>query len=90
MAQIGYCKRGGQEGITFDYDEALELSNNLGSIWIDEYIPLPRINVQTQVLERIKDISHKDNCGEDVKYYEREDGSHGWACTYCGKVHQWG
>ena len=90
MAQIGYCRRGGTEGITFTYDEALELSNAIGSKWIDEYVPIPRIDIDTQVQERINDIEHQETCGDDVDYYEREDGSHGWACSYCGKVHQWG
>ena len=91
MSYIGYGKRGGMQGILFSYEEALELSNLIGSKYLDEYVPLPNISLEKQVTERIKVCnSNKDDCGDNVEYYERDNGSHGWCCTYCGKVHQWG
>lgn len=59
----------------------LELSTSIDSI-----IPLPNLNIQDQ-MERLANCDHENTA---VKYFERRNGQHGWCCSFCGKVVQWG
>lgn len=85
MSKLSFRPAGGMTGIEVTKDELLLTARRLGNKYIDEVIPVPRINI-TQQKERLKDCKHD---GEDI-YWETETGSHGWCCENCGTVIQWG
>lgn len=87
MASIEFCNRGGQEGIAFDRDEQAVLAEVLAADFLDEYVPLPKFYSMEQQADAASKCEAHD---EVVEYYERYDGAHGWCCSRCGKVVQWG
>jgi len=89
MSKIEYCQRGGQEGIRISDDELQELAQAVGSDSLDEFIPLPHTTIERQKEIILNCKSHNTTQGES-EYWERDDGSHGWCCSNCGTVTQWG
>ena len=88
MSTYGHCHRGGQEGIVTTYSEMLELAAIMETEYVDEYIPLPGIDLQAQV-KKIEE--HVEDTGYDNSiYWETETGAHGWCNRDTGKVVQWG
>ena len=88
MSEYGHARRGGMNGILVDTDELRIFAHEMKLKAIDLYIPLPGVLPVAQMLE-MSDEDH--NCDDyDAKYWERENGSHGWCCSGCGKVVQWG
>jgi hypothetical protein len=86
MSDIGYCVRGGQSGIRVTRKEMIDYSRKAGTKYIDERIPLPG---RRGVPELCPEEEH--NGLKNVMYYEcMATGSHGWCCSKCGKVLQWG
>ena len=85
MSKIEYRPRGGQEGISVSTDELVEFAEFMGTKYIDTFIPIPNVPNETQK-KRTKDCKHDG----DAAYYETETGSHGWCCSHCGTVTQWG
>ena len=90
MSYYTHCQRGGQNGIYTITSELQWFSKNkTKSKFIDEYIPLPNKDPQIQ-LKSISKCSKNHDEMEDAVYWETEKGSHGWCCSECGKVLQWG
>jgi len=85
MSQYAFCKRGGQQGILVTDEELHLFANALNTPYLDEVIPLPKFTIEQQKLELILCNNH-----EDTEYWERTTGHHGWCCSHCGKVIQWG
>ena len=88
MSKIGYCKRGGLEGILVTTKELEAFAKKHGHKYIDWVIPIPGAGNQP----------HPDNCPhtadhdnmDNITYWETETGAHGWCCQSCGLVIQWG
>lgn len=87
MSSYEYCERGGQEGIYTTTGEQVELAELLIETYRDTYIPLPKFTPEKQK-EIIENVPHDHD--EVVDYWENESGRHGWCCSQCGKVIQWG
>jgi hypothetical protein len=85
MSEFSHCSSGGQNGIRVSDEELNEFSNEIGSKYLDQFIPLPNLSTEEQK-ERM--VSCKEH--EDAEYWERDNGKHGWCCSDCGKVIQWG
>jgi hypothetical protein len=83
---MAFRPRGGQDGIAVTREEMIDFSNEINSEAMDEFIPLPRMTVQQQKIA----IGICTDHDKDTVYYETETGSHGWCCSTCGKVVQWG
>ena len=92
MSKIGYCPRGGQDGIVVGQPELVEFSNAINARALDEYIPIPGVDVEEQKSRMGKDGDDCIACNCDPMWYweNGHTGSHGWCCCNCGKVHQWG
>ena len=88
MSEYGYCPRGDQDGIITNHYEMLELAEIAGSKCSDEYIPLPGVDMQTQV-KKIKEVE-TDPTYDNVVYWESDTGERGWCDKYTGIVVQWG
>lgn len=86
MSKIDFCPRGGMNGIRTSDEELNTLSTHLRNEYLDMYIPLPKISLETQgkLIRDCKDHSLSP------QYWERDNGSHGWCCGECGTVIQWG
>lgn len=83
MSNISFRPRGGQEGIAFTDEEQRELARKKNMKVTDLYVPLPQGNPDK--------CSLGDKCGDTaMQYFENENGRHGWCCSVCGKVYQWG
>ncbi len=83
-----FCEVGETEGIYVEHYQLQEFGNFLNTHHSDEYIPLPNLLNEDQKL-----IIGQNNCEhdvEDIVYWETEEGVHGWCCSNCGKVLQWG
>jgi len=82
MAEIGFCPRGGQEGLRVTTHELYLLADVLGENYIDTVMPVP--NRQPR--------AHGEH--GDSLYWEivegKHEGHHGWCCKKCGEVVQWG
>jgi hypothetical protein len=87
MSRYGYCPVGGEDGILVTTDELDTFADVMKSNALDEYIPLPDLDPQVQK-KKIEQCTCSDD--HDVIYWERENGSHGWCCSNCGTVVQWG
>ena len=90
MSAMEFCPRGGMEGIYVSTSE-LEwfAKNQTKSKYIDSHIPLPGVDPRKQ-LSAMK-TCNKDHDGfDDAVYWETDKGSHGWCCSNCGLVIQWG
>ena len=85
MSKISFRPRGGQEGIEVTTKELEVFSGKLGKQFIDEVIPLPNISPEKQKL-----FLEMCPCTADQIYWERDNGKHGWCCSDCGTVTQWG
>ena len=87
MSTFKYCETGGLEGINTSTEELNLFSRKLNLEYLDEVIPLPEHSFDNQRM--LLRIPH--DCGQHMYYFERIDnGKHGWCCSFCGKVHQWG
>lgn len=86
MSSFEYCPRGGQEGIATTENEQIDLAMFLAKEHGDDYIPLPNFQMEQQLINTEKPHDHD----EVVVYWENDFGRHGWCCSYCGKVVQWG
>ena len=80
MPKIGYCTRGGMNGLKVTRKEMNDLADELNLNVIDLFIPVPERS-ETPCK------NHDDN---NTIYWESETGSHGWCCPICGEVLQWG
>jgi hypothetical protein len=81
-----YCPRGGQEGIFVTRSKLQRFARRLKLDAIDVIIPLP-------LHEQIHPddcTAHSDDSFDSAIYWETETGSHGWCCSVCGNVIQWG
>jgi hypothetical protein len=87
MSHIGFCERGGQDGIVIEKEEQYIHARLCGYEAIDEYIPLPNMTLG-EVVEC--EVCSSDDVWEHAEYWENEKGSHGWCCNNCGRVIQWG
>lgn len=85
MSEYGYCFRGGMNGIKVSDEELNSFSDDIGNSALDEVIPLPYLSVEQQKIELATCKNH-----DDAEYYECDNGSHGWCCSTCGTVTQWG
>jgi ribosomal protein S27AE len=99
MSSRGYGRRGGMEHAIVATDEELQefakflSANNVDKVrGMDSFMPIPEMNTQQQLNEI------RECCGDDAdmaehvspEYFERPNGSHGWSCSRCGYVVQWG
>jgi len=86
MSRIDFCPHGGMEGIRVSDNELDILAKLMGSKFLDEYIPIPKVSLEIQ-----KDLVNtcKDH-NNQVSYWERDNRKHGWCCSHCGTVIQWG
>ena len=95
MSKIDYRPKGGMDGLSVTRDELEAFAKLNGFEYIDQYIPLedytPERARQESILKSKSGcpINHEDNF-DDIFYWEDEKGSHGWCCSVCGKVIQWG
>jgi len=85
MSEKAYCPSGGMDGILVSGKELKKFSDAIGSDFADEVIPLP--NLTTEQQKAILSVCRKHN---DNEYWERDNGKHGWCCSKCGTVTQWG
>lgn len=85
------CPQGRTFGIFVTTKQLSGFSDVVKSGFLDEVIPL---NQAKQMLSENCTVNHKDTyIGENESisiYWETEKGSHGWCCSVCGKVFQWG
>lgn len=81
MSKIAYCPRGGQSGVFVSDTELAEYASKNSRRFTDEIIPLPGGNGP--------ECASHDTL-ENMVYWESSTGNHGWACSTCGKVIQWG
>ena len=87
MSLYAFCPVGGQKGISVQTAELEWFAKNyLKSKYLDAVILLPSVPPKEQ-MKRIKTC--KDHDAETI-YWERENGKHGWCCSHCGFVTQWG
>ncbi len=88
MSKIAYCPRGGMEGIKISIVELHNFSNKIGSKYLDEIVPLPdkTLDEQKKLIKNCGENHDEDNS----QYWETTTGSHGWCCSKCGTVTQWG
>ena len=90
MSKIEYCPGGGMEGIRVSDEELNTFADAIGSNALDEFIPLPNLSIEQQKA-MISVCNHQDEDNDEKsEYWENKDGGHGWCCTTCGKVTQWG
>ncbi len=89
MSEYAYCQRGGMEGIKVSNFELDVFADSIGTKALDEIIPLPNSTLEEQK-ESIKECQNSDSHSNDMEYWELENGSHGWCCSKCGTVIQWG
>ena len=91
MSKIDYCKRGGLQGISVTENEMEHLANKLGNAYIDEVIPLPDKTEDEQIKKNKKGCPLNHDDMNVISYWEEPNtGNHGWCCSACGKVIQWG
>jgi len=94
MSKIAFCPKGGQSGILVTEKELGDLALRLGRKTMDEVIPMPDISFEQQKTRIAEDRAslgpgRHDEHGQ--QYWEVEGtGAHGWCCSYCGTVLQWG
>lgn len=86
MSKYGYCVNGGEDGIQVTTKELEAFAKKAKVEFTDAFIPLPNISADEQ-LKLIKNCSCDQ---DDEQYWERENGKHGWCCSKCGTVTQWG
>jgi len=89
MSKIGYCKRGGMDGIKVTETELKKFARSIGSKNIDEFIPLPHSLNQSKMIHNCT-ADHDADFENIAQYWEDNKGSHGWCCSVCGEVLQWG
>ena len=82
-----YCPKGGQEGIYVTQSKLSKFAKRLGNHANDLVIPLP---VHEQIHPDDCTAHTGDNCFDAAIYWETDTGSHGWCCSICGNVIQWG
>ena len=82
MMQWKFRPRGGQEGWAPTQAEMKRASAKMfpGEGYIDLAIPVPGFT--GKACEEHPEFA--------ADYWETQDGSHGWACSECGEVIQWG
>ena len=91
MSRIGLCNRGGLDGIKVETSELKRFAKEHGLKFIDLVIPLPGDGQMP-----LDKCPHRNRATEDhegvehTMYWETETGSHGWCCSVCGEVTQWG
>lgn len=90
MKTYGYYPRGGNDGIQVTTEELSEYARISCSKYIDETIPLPDKDPIEQVMVTKECIHPEDEYPIDTIYWESETGNHGWCCSKCGTVIQWG
>jgi len=78
MSKIAYCPRGGLEGILLTKKEIR-----------GEIIPLPCM-LSSKKINPSKCTEDHDGMSDSIYWEVDETGSHGWCCSTCGKVLQWG
>lgn len=78
-------------GICTTKAQMIKLSDRIGTEYIDEYIPLPGMTLaaQAKLILDNKANGHEVN-PSNVRYWETNDGSHGWCSLEDGQVVQWG
>ena len=84
MSVIAYCPRGGQEGVLVLRGELERHARKINAQHIDQFIPLPAPGADPRACFE----DHTD--GPTVYWEEEGTGSHGWCCSTCGEVIQWG
>lgn len=84
MEYVEETRRGGSPGYVPTKAEMARASERMfpGEGFIDLAIPIG-------TGKRCADTESHSQMRHAV-YWEREDGSHGWACAVCGEVLQWG
>ncbi len=89
--QIGFCRRGGQDGIVPTPAEQRRINNYFQSKFSDQYMPLPGRSPEEQRVqnEACKAEGLHENMSTGT-YWEDKTGAHGWCCRKCGEVLQWG
>jgi hypothetical protein len=88
MSKISFRPRGGQEGIEVTKAELKETAQFFNSQYLDMFIPLPDTTLDNQKC-LLETCDERDEHG-NARYWETETGSHGWCCSICGSVVQWG
>jgi len=84
-----YRRRGGQEGWAPTPSQMRRASQRFfpGSEYIDQAIPIP--GAPKKPCPDEKHFGPMDG-GHEWDYWESGDGSHGWCCSECGMILQWG
>ena len=85
MSELSFRPVGGLNGIEITQQELIEFSEKMNRSYIDEIIPLPNIATNKQ-----KQTAQNCDHQTDGIYWESNTGSHGWCCSACGTVIQWG
>ena len=82
---VDECPRGGNPGVMVTEGQLKKFADKIGSRAIDAVIPIP-----------VRFLVHPEDCSQDHSdlpdtiYWETNKGSHGWCCSECGMVLQWG
>jgi len=94
MSKIAFCPRGGQSGILVTTEELTAFARKLGKRSLTDVIPIPDLPFEQQETRMREDepaSGPKRHDEHSWQYWEVVDsGSHGWCCSYCGIVLQWG
>jgi hypothetical protein len=84
---IGLIPEEQMEGIKVTKMQLAIFAKILGNKYIDQVIPLDK---EEQIAEGCPLNHNGDEMAENMVYYTTPEGSHGWACSLCGRVIQWG
>ena len=76
-----YCPRGGQMGWFITIGALKDFARSNGLDYVDEVIPIPDPELS---------FTDSHDHDRDVVYWETDKGTHGWCCSRCGTVVQWG
>jgi hypothetical protein len=89
MSKFAYRPCGGLEGIATTRAELRKFAKEIKKDYIDQFMPLPTMSTKEQIM--VIDHCKADHDSPDIlTYWEDNQGSHGWCCSQCGQVIQWG
>jgi hypothetical protein len=74
-------------GIKVTGKQLQQFASLLGKKYIDEVIPLSK---PVQIVVGCSLNHEKNEMVDKMVYWKTPDGDHGWCCSECGKVLQWG
>jgi len=83
MSKLSFRPVGGLNGIELR-DNELDTFNGGMGLEQNLFVPLPHGTTTVQ-FNKAKGCQH-----EDTQYWEKQNGQHGWCCSDCGLITQWG